>query len=300
MAISSKKSLWELKKNDSRGAKSSTRQAALQGRLDVGHAVGDREGELLDGRRAGLADVVAADRDRVPARQLARAELDRVDDEPHRRLGRVEELLLGDVLLEDVVLDRPLEDGAGHARLLGGDDVHRPDRRGRGVDRHRGADTGPAAGPSSSSSMSAQAADGDATRAELALGLRVVGVVAVQRGHVVGDRETRLAGVEQLAEAGVRVLGAAEAREHAHRPGPRPVARGVDAAGERRLAGQADVADGVRVGVAAGAVAQRVAVVVDLGGTARAWSWSARLSGPSGPPRGPTARRAPRRGGRRA
>ena len=44
-------------------------QAALEGRLDVGHPVGDRERQLLDRGRAGLADVVAADRDRVPARQ---------------------------------------------------------------------------------------------------------------------------------------------------------------------------------------------------------------------------------------
>ena len=57
--------------------------------------------------------------------------------------------------------------------------------------------------------------DGDAARAELALGLGIVGVVAVERRHVEGDREAGLAGVEQRAEARVRVLGRAEAREHA-------------------------------------------------------------------------------------
>ena len=41
-------------------------------RLDVGDAVGQREGELLDRGRAGLADVVAGDRDRVPLRNVAR------------------------------------------------------------------------------------------------------------------------------------------------------------------------------------------------------------------------------------
>ena len=118
--------------------------------------------------------------------------------------------------------------------------------------------------------MSARRRDGHAARPELALGLRVVGVVAVERGHVVGDREAGLAGVEQLAEPRVRVLGAAEAREHAHRPRPRAVARRVDAAGERRLAGHADVALEVHVRVPAGALPERVAVVVDGGRAAGA------------------------------
>ena len=120
-------------------------QAALDRLLDVGHAVGDREGQLLDGGRARLADVVAGDRDRVPLRQLARPELDRVGDQAHRWLGREQELLLGDELLEDVVLGRALEPVARDAALLGRGDVHRPDRRGRRVDRHRGRDRGRAA-----------------------------------------------------------------------------------------------------------------------------------------------------------
>jgi hypothetical protein len=54
------------------------RQAGLQRQLDVGEAVGERERQLLGGGRAGLADVVAGDRDRVPARHLGGGELDRV------------------------------------------------------------------------------------------------------------------------------------------------------------------------------------------------------------------------------
>ena len=74
--------------------------------------------------------------------------------------------------------------------------------------------------PSSRTSMSASERDGHAARAELALGLRIVRVVAVQRGHVVGDRQPGLAGAQQLVEALVGVLGRAEAGEHAHRPQP--------------------------------------------------------------------------------
>jgi hypothetical protein len=52
------------------------REPARERRLDVGEAVGERERHLLHRRRARLAHVVAGDRDRVPARQLARAERD--------------------------------------------------------------------------------------------------------------------------------------------------------------------------------------------------------------------------------
>ena len=109
LAISSKKSMWALKKKESRGREVVDVEAALDGALDVGEAVLEREGELLLGGRAGLADVVAGDRDRVPARHLRRAPLDHVGDQPHRRLDREAPLLLGDVLLEDVGLDRAAE-----------------------------------------------------------------------------------------------------------------------------------------------------------------------------------------------
>ena len=49
LATSSKKLLWPLKKNDSRGANASTSRPACQRRLDVGDAVGEREGDLLHG-----------------------------------------------------------------------------------------------------------------------------------------------------------------------------------------------------------------------------------------------------------
>ena len=115
-------------------------EPALDGGLDVREAVGEREGELLRGRRAGLADVVPGDGHRMEERHLARAELDHVDDEPHRRLGREDPLLLRDVLLEDVRLRGAPQLVARHALLLADADVVREhDRRGR-VDRHRGRD----------------------------------------------------------------------------------------------------------------------------------------------------------------
>ena len=92
------------------------RQARLQRQLDVGEAVGERERQLLGGRRAGLADVVAGDRDRVPPRHLGGGERDRVAHQPHRRPRREHELLLRLVLLQDVVLQRAAERARGRRR----------------------------------------------------------------------------------------------------------------------------------------------------------------------------------------
>src|SRR5690606_36319165 len=79
-------------------------EAALEARLDVADAVRDRERELLGGRRSGLADVIAADRDGVPPRDVLRAELDHVGHDTHRRARRDEPRVLRDELLQAVVL----------------------------------------------------------------------------------------------------------------------------------------------------------------------------------------------------
>ena len=84
-------------------------EAARQAQLDVAEAVGERERELLRGRRAGLADVVAGDRQRLVGRDLGGAVLHQVADQAQVRLGREQPLLLGDVLLEDVGLQRAVE-----------------------------------------------------------------------------------------------------------------------------------------------------------------------------------------------
>ncbi len=74
--------------------------------LHVLDAVAQRERQFLQRRRARLADVIPADRDRVPPRHFLRAEREDVGDQPHRLARRVDVFLLRDELLEDVVLDR--------------------------------------------------------------------------------------------------------------------------------------------------------------------------------------------------
>ena len=81
-------------------------EPGVDGRLDVRDRVREREGHLLDGRRSRLADVIPADRDRVPVRQLPLAEREDVGHDPERRPRRVDVGAARDVFLQDVVLNR--------------------------------------------------------------------------------------------------------------------------------------------------------------------------------------------------
>src|SRR5205814_10480369 len=81
-------------------------EAGCDAPLHVLEPVDEGERDLLQGRRAGFADVVAGDRDGVPPGHLARAVAERVDHQAHGGLHRHDPLALRDVLLERVVLDR--------------------------------------------------------------------------------------------------------------------------------------------------------------------------------------------------
>ena len=85
--------------------------------------------------------------------------------------------------------------------------------------------------------MSGERVDRDPGAPDLAVGERVVRVVAQLRRQVEGDREAGLAAREEVAEARVRLLCRAVARVLADRPRPPAVHRLVRAAGERELAG---------------------------------------------------------------
>ena len=66
----------------------------------------EREGDLLDGGRAGLADVITADGNRVPVRHFTLAEGEDVGDDPQGGAGRIDVRAARDVLLQNVVLNR--------------------------------------------------------------------------------------------------------------------------------------------------------------------------------------------------
>ena len=102
-----KKFMPMAQKNDSRGANASTSMPGGLAGLQVLDAVGERVGQLQVGRRPGLLDVVAGDRDRVEPRHLLRGEREDVADDLHRGLGRIDVGVAHHELFEDVVLDGP-------------------------------------------------------------------------------------------------------------------------------------------------------------------------------------------------
>ena len=96
--------------------------------------------------------------------------------------------------------------------------------------------------PSQQTAHVLDAVDRDAGLADLALGARVVRVVAHLRRQVERDRQAGLAVVQQVAESRVRLRGGSHAGVLPHRPDAPAVHRRVDAAGERRAARFAEVA----------------------------------------------------------
>src|SRR5207245_8542853 len=95
--------------------------------------------------------------------------------------------------------------------------------------------------------------DGGATASDLTERQWVVRIAAHERRHVVGDRESGLALLEEEVEPLVRVLRRAEAGELAHRPQPSAIAGRLTAARVGILARQTD-----RVRVALTVVERRV------------------------------------------
>ena len=224
LATSTKTSLCALKKNERRGAKTSTSRPAATRRLDVGDAVGEREAELLRRARAGLADVVAGDRDRVEARQALVAVAEEVDRQAHRRARREDVVAARGVLLEHVVLHRAAQIARRDAVLLAGQLVEQQEHGRRRVDRHRRRDLAQRDAVEEPQHV-VERVDRDAGAAHLAARQRIVRVEAELRGQVERDREARLPALEQQVEALVRLLGRRETRVLAHRPRARARSR---------------------------------------------------------------------------
>ncbi len=228
------------KKNDSRGANASTSSPRACAARHIFHAVGEREGQLLQLRGPRLLHVIAADRDRVEPRHMFGGEGDDVGDDPHARFGRVDIGVADHELLQDVVLDRPLEQRRGDPLLLGGDDVEGEARDHRAVHRH--ADRHLVKRDAVEQDLHVlDRIDRDAGLTDVAGDARMVAVVAAVGGEVEGDRQPLLPGGEVAAVEFVRRLGRREARVLADRPRPPGVHRRLDPAGERREPGQAGV-----------------------------------------------------------
>ncbi len=184
-----------------------------------------RERDLLHRCRAGLLQVVAADVDRVPARDARDGVGDQVGGQPHR-LGRRERVgPAGEVLLDDVVLGGATELGpyAGRGRAVRLDPcllqrcglVEREQPHGGGVDGHRGVHRGHRDAVEQRPQV-AEVADRHPDLADLAPGQLVVGVVAGLGRQVEGDRQAGLALGQVAPEQGVglRRRGVTGVRPH--------------------------------------------------------------------------------------
>src|SRR5699024_4415731 len=80
-------------------------QVPLERPADVMDTVRQGKSQLLHGGGARLADMVAGDGDEVEAGRVQRPPLERIDHQLHRRRRWEGVLLLGDELLENIVLD---------------------------------------------------------------------------------------------------------------------------------------------------------------------------------------------------
>ena len=182
--------------------------------------------------------MVAADRNGVEAGSKARAELKSIDHQAHGRPRRIDVFLLRDVFLEDVVLN-----GAGNflpigALLFRHRQVHGPQHRGWRIDGH--GDSGLFQIDAGEQYLHVfQRINGHAALAHFAFALHVVAVVAHERRQIEGNGQSAAAVSQQILVALVRFFRRSEAGELAHGPQLAAIAGGMNAAGERRLAGVA-------------------------------------------------------------
>ena len=113
-------------------------QAAVTKQFDVGESIGESVGCLLNRGRAGLGDVVTADRDGIPPRQVRGGVFNHVGEKAQRRLDREDNFILRLDLLENVGLDRAAK-RRDHLRTkppLRRGNIHREDDRSGSVDGH--------------------------------------------------------------------------------------------------------------------------------------------------------------------
>ena len=179
--------------------------AAAHAPFDIFDAVAQRERQFLNGGRARFANVITADGDGIEFGSVAYAEFERVDDQAHRRLRRINVFLLRDVFLQDVVLQRAGDFLPVRALLFRDGQIHGPDHRRGRIDGHGSGDVGQRNLVEEHFHIG-ERTDGHAALADFAFGERVVGVVTHQRGQIERDGKAGLALREQIAEARVGIF----------------------------------------------------------------------------------------------
>ena len=209
--------------------------------MHVGKGVGQGKGHFLHRGRASLADVVAADRNGIPLRQVVPAVGKDIRHQPQRGPGRIDVSSPGDVLLEDVVLYRAGETAGIGALPLGHRHVESQQDGGGSVDGHRGGNFLQWDALEERLHI-LQRIDGHAHFSHFAERFGSVGVVPKLGGQVESNRQTGLALLEQVAKAAVGLSGGGVAGVLPHGPQAAAIHGGVHTAGVRKLARLSEVA----------------------------------------------------------
>ena len=203
-------------------------QTPVQSVADILETVGQRESQFLDGVGTSLPYMVATDADGVPAGYVTRGVFYGVSHQAHGRLRREDVLVLGDKFFEYVVLNGTAQLVQGSALFFCQSDVHGPDDRRRAIDRHGRGDLFEL-DPVEEGLHVGQGGHGDAAGAELAGPAGVIGIVAVECGHVECDAQPCLTLLQEELEPGVGFFRQAETGEHSHGPEPTTVTGSMDA-----------------------------------------------------------------------
>ena len=192
----------------------------------------------MDGTGSCLADVVSSDADVVPLRHLLAAVDHHVPNDTEMSLRRERPLLLSNILLENIRLDRSPKFFRLQPLPLRHANIHRRQDRCRRVDRH--ASTHLLQRNSFEDDLHVlQRADRDATSPNLALGARMIRIVPVQSRHVKRNAQPCLTMFEKIMEPLVSVLRGTESGEHPHRPGTPAIHCRIDATQVRIFAWKA-------------------------------------------------------------
>ena len=192
-------------------------QAGFERLLHIFNTIGQRKGDLLHGRRTGLAHVVATDRNCIPLGHFGGAIAENVGDQPHGRPRREDIGATGDIFFENVILDGAAQLVGRHALLLAHSNDHRQQNRGRRVNRHANAHLVERDAVEQRFHV-VQAADRDADFAHFTFGQLMIGVIANLRGQVKGDGKAGLATFEQIVVAAIALGRGAKTGILAHGP----------------------------------------------------------------------------------
>ena len=195
----------------------------------------ERERDLLNGRRTGFADVIAADRNRVPVGQLTLAEREDVGDQAQRMAWRIDIGAARHVFLQDIVLNRAGQFLQRHALAFRDRDVERQQHDRRRIDRHRRRDVAERNAVEERVHVFDRI-DRHTDATNLAGGQRMVRVVPHLCRQIEGDAQAADALRQQVAIAAIGFLRRREPVVLPHRPEPASVHRWLDAASEGKLA----------------------------------------------------------------